>query len=80
MTTRRKKKKRKDRDRLKVGTITREQILKMDRRARREIAIENGSYTNAGAGSGAHGGDKKAQSKRKRRANKQAAKTALTQD
>lgn len=80
MKSRRNKKKPKDKDRLKVRTITREQILKMDRRARREIAIENGSYTNSGAGSGAHGGDKKAQTKRQRRANKQAAKTDLTQD
>lgn len=40
MKSRRSKKKPKDKDRLKVGTITREQILKMDRRARREIAIE----------------------------------------
>lgn len=58
-------------DPLFVGIITKAQILKMEKRSRRECAIEAGEYTRSGSGSGAHGGNKRQLSKRNRQQAKQ---------
>lgn len=48
-----------------VGTITQGDILKMDRAARRQAAIESGH--NRTSGCGVHGGNNKQRNKRDRR-------------
>jgi hypothetical protein len=52
-----------------VGTITKEQLLKMDRAGRRLERIESG--INAGSGSGVHGGGKRERNRKDRREGRQ---------
>jgi hypothetical protein len=51
-----------------IGTISAEDLRKMDNRARREIRIASG--INTASGSGVHGGNKQQLNRRDRRAGK----------
>ena len=53
-----------------IGTISADDLRKMDNRARREIRIASG--INTASGSGVHGGNKQQLSRRDRRDGKQA--------
>ncbi len=64
-------------DPLFVGIITTEQLRLMEKQSRREVAIELGEYSNRGAGSGAHGGDKKQRRKKERQSARRNAKRSL---
>ncbi|MCC7531462.1 MAG: hypothetical protein IT342_23365 [Candidatus Melainabacteria bacterium] len=57
-----------------VGTITREQILKMDRAGRRQERIESG--INTMSGSGVHGGGKRDRNRKDRREGRQQIKNS----